>query len=184
MSSVRKVPNLDGAIVISYGDPAYIGRHTLYPERSPVDQLELIHRLVRADGWALSASSSSLAELLPLVVSVVGPNKRGRTATHRVGAWVRPDPPPTTEPTYAWEPVIFKAARLPHLHTLDWLRASHKGARPGLVGAKPVAFYTWLLALLGWRNGDRLDEVFPGTSLLSDMVRQLALPLSVRKGAS
>jgi len=157
---------------IAYADPAYLGRHSLYPENTPTDHRELLDAITKADGWGLSCSSSSLAELLTIVVDVVGPNIPRHKCTHRVLAWCRPDAAPTTDLGYSWEPVIMSPARPPSGYTRDWVEASHKRSRRGLVGAKPPEFYQWFLRCVGWRDGDTLVEVFPGTSLLSDMVEQ------------
>jgi hypothetical protein len=39
--------------------------------------------------------------------------------------------------------------------------------RKGLVGAKPEKFCWWVLNLLGFQPGDTLDDLFPGTGVMS-----------------
>ena len=42
----------------------------------------------------------------------------------------------------------------------------------GLTGAKPEAFCRWVLDLLGYANGDEIDDLFPGTSVMSRIAAQ------------
>jgi hypothetical protein len=35
----------------------------------------------------------------------------------------------------------------------------------GVKGAKPAAFCEWVLDLLGYRDGDTFDDVFPGSGV-------------------
>lgn len=88
----------------AYADPPYIGqarRHYKCPE---VDHAALIERLVAEfpDGWALSCSSPSLRQLLPMCPEAA-----------RVGSWVKPFAvfKPGVNPAYSWEPVIYMGGR-------------------------------------------------------------------------
>ena len=107
----------------AYADPPYIGqakRHYSHdPRCAEVDHAELIARLTRdyPDGWALSASSPSLATILPLL-----------TEGWRMGAWCKSFCAfkKGVRPCYAWEPVIFWGGRNP--------MNGHKAACPPIGG--------------------------------------------------
>ena len=113
------------------------------------------------DGWAMSLSSPSLRTILPMCPEDV-----------RVMAWVKPFAVfrPNVNPAYAWEPVIVRGGRkrgrdVPTVR--DWVSANIT-LRKGLVGAKPPAFCDWLFGVLGAEPGDELDDLFPGTGVVSE----------------
>lgn len=166
----------------AYADPPYLHCCSLYDHHHPDGlcwddlwtHILLIRRLTEdySDGWAMSATSASLRELLPLCPEDV-----------RVAAWVKPFASfkPNVNPAYTWEPVIFRGGRkrdrdVPtvkdHLEQVITLKR-------GLTGAKPDRFNRWVLDLLGWQPGDTLDDLFPGTGgmgLAVDMAKS-ELPL-------
>lgn len=128
--------------IFAYADPPYLGCCGLYEHYHGVDgtacwdrlgtHAALIERLRSEfpDGWALSCSSVSLRQLLPLCPDDV-----------RVAAWVKPFAvfKPNVNPAYAWEPVIFRGGRQPRARTeptvRDWF--SHEiTLRKGLTGAR------------------------------------------------
>lgn len=142
----------------AYADPPYPGCAHRYPEREEVDHRRLVDRLVcyYQDGWALSTSSSALRDVL-----MVCPPEC------RIAAWVKPFAvfKPNVNPAYAWEPVIFCGGRKrPRTEPTvrDWHSASITLKR-GLVGVKPDSFNRWILALLGYQEGDTLDDLYPGS---------------------
>lgn len=145
---------------IAYADPPYIGqakRHYGMPE---VNHSELISQLEEYDGWALSASSSSLQRLLPMCPDDV-----------RIAPWVKPfcSFKPNVNPAYAWEPVIFVPARgnrRDKKTVRDWISANIT-LEKGLVGAKPEAFCYWLFELLGMEPEDDFTDLFPGTGIVT-----------------
>lgn len=146
----------------AYADPPYIGQARKHYSREEVDHADLIARLVREypDGWALSASSPSLREILPLCPPDV-----------RVMAWVKPFCifKPGVNPAYAWEPVIVHGGRkrgrdLPTVR--DWVSVNIT-LKKGLSGAKPPVFCLWLFEVLGAQRGDHLDDLFPGTGIVT-----------------
>lgn len=162
----------------AYADPPYLGqgsRHYAkqHPEAGVWDDLgahrDLIDRLVSEfpDGWAFSASSTSLRQILSLCPEDV-----------RIMAWVKPwaSWKPTHRVQYAWEPVIVRGGRLTNLAKVpraekppsvrDWVSANIT-MKKGLVGAKPEAFVTWLLDVLHVLPGDELVDLFPGTGIVS-----------------
>lgn len=151
----------------AYADPPYFGcGKSHYGEHHPdaavwderQTHLDLIARLVRdyPDGWALSCNPRDLAWLLPACPDDV-----------RVGAWCKTwhqIRPTTTQ--FAWEPVIWRTERKDPKRSpmiRDWM-ACAVTRQTGLRGAKPQEFNRWVLDLLGHRDGDTLDDLFPGTS--------------------
>jgi len=153
----------------AYADPPYLGCGKLYATHhpdalvwdDPEQHRALIARLSAdyPDGWALSPSSTSLHQLLPMCPADV-----------RIAAWVKPFAAfkRNVRIAYTWEPVIVRGGRL----------ASKEGApvgrdhlsvpitmQRGLTGAKPEAFCRWVMDLLGWKHGDEIDDLFPGTGV-------------------
>jgi hypothetical protein len=146
----------------AYADPPYVGCAKKYPERTEVNHVELINKLIGSypDGWALSLSSPSLRSLLPLCPPHV-----------RVMAWTKPFAiyKPNVGIAYAWEPLIVYGGRKrtreqPTIK--DWVSANIT-LRRGLVGAKPEAFGFWLCEIFNAYKGDTLDDLYPGTGIIS-----------------
>lgn len=153
-----------------YADPPYPGLAKRYYGNEPdyqgeVDHPALIASLEASDctGWALSTSMDALTDILPLC-------PRGVT---RVCAWVKPIgvPEATRGPHNTWEPlIVVRGRRLPP-GVRDWLRAQPARGDAGMgravMGRKPLAFCAWLFDLLGMMPGDELDDLFPGTGIVS-----------------
>ena len=150
----------------AYADPPYIGQarkhYAADPQCAEVDHRELIERLSieYPDGWALSASSPSLQQILGYCPDDV-----------RVMAWVKPFASfkPNVNPAYAWEPVIVRGGRkrgrgVPTVR--DWVSANIT-LRRGLSGAKPETFSFWLFEVLGMTAGDEFHDLFPGSGAVS-----------------
>jgi hypothetical protein len=153
----------------AYADPPYLGCGRLYAADHP-DALiwddpnthrELIARLCREypDGWALICSTPSLSVLLPMCPDAV-----------RIGAWVKPFAAfkRNVRVAYTWEPVIFHGGRVSSVDGAGVNRdhlAEPITLRKGLTGAKPERFCRWVLDLLGWKHGDQIDDLFPGTGV-------------------
>jgi len=78
---------------LAYADPPYIGQARKHygPDAREVNHELLVNHLREFDGWALSASSPSLAKILPLCPEA------------RVAAWVKPFASfkPNVNPAYA-----------------------------------------------------------------------------------
>ncbi len=146
----------------AYADPPYVGQAKKLYSTEEVDHAALIARLEEGyDAWALSCSSPSLPVLLPMCPSGV-----------RIAAWVKPFCifKPNVNPAYAWEPVLFKVGRKrtrDQLTERDWVSVNIT-LRKGLTGAKPEAFCFWLFRLLNLQSGDTLDDLFPGTGIVTD----------------
>lgn len=162
----------------AYADPPYLGCGKLYAKHHP-DALiwddpethrHLITRLVDEypDGWALSCHTPSLRVLLPMFPDDV-----------RIGAWVKPFHAykKGVRPAYAWEPLIYRGGRNQNhpapakggkaTTPKDFVSANIT-LKKGLTGAKPPAFNQWVLDLLGYRTGDILDDLFPGTGGMAE----------------
>lgn len=68
----------------------------------------------------------------------------------------------------AWEPLIVVPGRALRPGKRDWLSA--QPARKGgsdLIGRKPEAFCVWMFELLGMLPGDQLDDLFPGSGIVT-----------------
>lgn len=149
-------------MTFAYADPPYIGQAKKRYGREEVDHTELIGRLVGEfpDGWALSCSSPSLREILPLCPADV-----------RVMAWVKPFCAfkVNVNPAYAWEPIIVRGGRKRTRQqptVRDWVSANIT-LKKGLCGAKPTAFSFWLFQVLNAQPGDTLIDLFPGTGAVT-----------------
>jgi hypothetical protein len=161
-------------VKLAYADPPYLGCAHLYPEHpeakiwdDPASHGDLMQRLdADYDGWAFSLSTPSLRVLLPLAPEGV-----------RVAAWTKPFAAfkANVRCAYTWEPVIFRPGRdrskdgapvtRDHLSQVITLKR-------GLTGAKPEAFCRWVLALLGYMEGDEMVDVFPGTGVMGRVAAQ------------
>jgi len=157
---------------LAYADPPYLGMGAkmygpLHPEAArwddPAAHLDLVARLTdEYDGWALSCNPRDLRWLLP-----------GCPEDTRVAAWVKTYHqirPTTTQ--FAWEPVIFHGGRKnPKRSPMvrDWWMGTATRMR-GTPGAKPEAFCRWVLDLLGYESGDIVDDLFPGSGVMADVL--------------
>jgi hypothetical protein len=160
-------------VKFAYADPPYIGCAKLYPEKTEVDHVALIARLVDEypDGWALSCSSPSLQQILAMCPTTV-----------RVMAWVKPFAvfKQNVGLAYAWEPVVFSGGRKitrEQPTVRDWV-AVNITLRKGLTGAKPEAFCQWILSALNFQDGDTLDDLYPGTGIMAECTKQLRLAMT------
>lgn len=169
----------DTELKFAYADPPYLGCCARYNHHHPDgkcwDNLATHRDLVTTlwlnyDGWALSASSSSLKSILSICPDDV-----------RIAAWVKPFCAfkKGVRPCYAWEPVIFYGGRNPsngHAHpppikggaqtTPKDFIAESITLRKGLTGAKPEKVCRWILDLLNVQYGDEVIDIFPGTGIM------------------
>lgn len=169
-------------MTFAYADPPYLGcGKKLYdahhPDAADWDDPDT-HRILVArlmteypDGWALSASSTSMQEILPMCPSDV-----------RIAAWVKPFAAfkRNVRNAYTWEPVILRGGRASSSDgapvTRDHLAEPIAMLR-GLPGAKPDRFCDWVLAMLGAIPGDAIDDLFPGTGAMGRAASRLAQSL-------
>lgn len=156
----------------AYADPPYPGTAKRYYASEPtyageVDHEQLIASLQSAgyDGWALSTSAKALRALLPLCPPSV-----------RVCPWVKPGgaSPQTHGLHNCWEPLIVVGGRQRPPGVRDWLRAHAARGGGTLPGRKPVAFCAWLFDCLGMVAGDELDDLFPGSGIVTRAWRELS----------
>jgi hypothetical protein len=164
---VDGVPKLDAhtGIRAAYADPPYVGQANKHYRCPEVDHEQLIERLETFDAWALSLSSTTLPEILPLCPAGV-----------RIGAWVKPFAvfKPGVNPAYSWEPVIFKLGRertrqQPTIR--DWV-SENVTLKRGLVAAKPDGFCFWLFEMLNLQPGDEFHDLFEGSCAVSMAFRR------------
>jgi hypothetical protein len=160
----------------AYADPPYLGCGAKLYQHPEWDSLEthrdLIGMLVRdyPDGWAMSLSSTTLRDILPLCPVDV-----------RVGAWVKPFASfkPNVNPAYAWEPVIWRGGRTKRSRKVDTIRDYHAeniAMMRGVPGAKPPGFAMWVTQLLGAdvRQGDTITDLFHGSGAMLGVWRMAA----------
>lgn len=125
-------------------------------------RLLVTHLVGNYHGWAIALSPDNLRHYLAWV-----PNDT------RVCAWHKPRSVPTgSRITPSWEPVL---AYVPHgrrgrgsLQMTDVLTAPPPQT---FVGAKPSRWTRWVLDLLGYSEGDTVDDLFPGSGAVE---RELA----------
>lgn len=168
--------------VVAYADPPYLGCCGLYQHNhtdgcwNDLDTHKtLIAKLCAdfPDGWALSASSPSLQQILPLCPSDV-----------RVAAWVKSFGAfkKGVRPAYMWEPIIFRGGRNKkhpppekngkQTTPKDFIVESIT-LKKGLTGAKPEKVCRWILDLLNVMEGDRVHDLFPGTGIMGRVATEV-----------
>lgn len=144
----------------AYADPPYPGLAGRYYRCNEVDHKALIKRLMTSgyDGWALSTSAKALRKVLPLCPPEV-----------RVCAWVKPGgaPPATFGLHNVWEPIIVLQGRQIRPGRRDALYVHPARFGGSLVGRKPLKFCAWLFDAMGMLPGDGLDDLFPGSGVIS-----------------
>ena len=162
----------------AYADPPYLGngKRRYAPFHDNANEydtkeahLTLVNKLVNEynDGWALSCNPKDLQWLLPAMPNDV-----------RVCAWAKTfhQIRVNVSVQYAWEPVLIRGGRyMRHRRpmTRDWISGTI-AMRKGLPGAKPDYFFNWVLAMLGYQNGDIVHDIFPGTGGLSEALKQFS----------
>jgi hypothetical protein len=152
----------------AYADPPYVGQARKHYQCDEIDHRELIAQLMTEypDGWALSLSSPSLREILPMCPDDV-----------RVAAWTKSFASfkPNVNPAYAWEPIIIRGGRkrTREQYTMrDWVNVPIT-LEKGLVGAKPGPFVYWLIEFLNMQpDEDELVDLYPGTGVVSRVVQE------------
>lgn len=162
----------------AYADPPYLGCGKSHYGAVHADAADcdteawhraLVERLCDEypDGWALSLHTPSLKTMLNLCPDDA-----------RVAAWVKPfcSFKPGVGVAYAWEPVIFMGGRKRTRQqdtVRDWVSANIT-LRKGLTGAKPPEFTRWLLEILNAQPGDQIDDLFPGSGAVQQVINAWA----------
>lgn len=161
----------------AYADPPYLGCCGLYQhvhgnDGRCWDDLGTHNGLIRRlewefpDGWAMSVSSPSLRQILPICPEDV-----------RVAAWCKNFCAfkRGVRPAYAWEPIIYRGGRNKNAAvplkggkqiTPKDFHIAPITLKKGLVGAKPESFCRWVLDLLNVQSGDEVVDLYPGTGIM------------------
>jgi hypothetical protein len=164
---------------LGYGDPPYIGQAKRHYSNDPsgieaeeVDHYVLIKKLLtNYDGWALSASSPSMFQIIPIINELNTEHK-----TIRVAAWAKSfcSWKPTQRVQYTWEPVFFSPVRERGSKSVPSIRdylVCRMTMKKGTHGCKPLEFNTWILNLMGYQYGDTVDDLYPGTGGMSEAIK-------------
>ena len=160
----------------AYADPPYPGQSAKHYSDHPdyageVDSAQMLDRLVKFDGWALSTHVAGLYEFQALLDRDHGmlPNR-----DYRVCAWTKPFAAlkRNVKVAYAWEPLLVHAIHKPDPTRLDSLICRDYLSEPitmrrGLVGAKPERFCWWLFEIAGLAPDDDLLDLFPGSGAVT-----------------
>lgn len=157
-------PGLEPGARFAYADPPYLNLAHYYKNEpsygGEVDHAQLIARLQSGGyaGWALSTSPKALRQLLPLVPEHA-----------HLCPWVKPIgvPPLTYGLHTTWEALIVVGGRKRRPGVRDFLYAQPARKEGTLIGRKPIAFCAFLFDALGMLPGDTLDDLFPGTGIVS-----------------
>lgn len=160
----------------AYADPPYPGMGHFYVEKRECNHRVLLGYLCEEfpDGWALSTASTTLMEVLRLDTC---------PEDVRICSWTKSFASfkPGVNPGYCWEPVVLWRGRRrtdkTELTVRDFLSCPIT-LRKGLTGAKPERFCRWVADLLGYRDGDELEDIFPGTGVMARTLAQGVLPLA------
>jgi len=170
---------------LAYADPPYPGKSHLYRDQvthlGEVNIPDLLSLLATYDGWALSTSAIAAPAVLAQCVA--------QGLTIRLAVWVKtPRPHLQARILNAFEVVLFAGGRpmlssrypqdssldrqeTPALRVTDVLAGVNSRIRPTLPGAcigmKPPAFCTWVFKLLGALPGDTLDDLYPGSGIVT-----------------
>jgi hypothetical protein len=155
----------------AYADPPYPGLSWKYYRDVEVDHGALLSRLEERRqggellGWALSTSAKALRDILPLCPPEA-----------RIAAWGKPHgaSPRTCGMHNVWEPVIVAGGRQRPPGVPDLLIALPARGGGELPGRKPIAFCAWLFRLLGMSPGDELEDLFPGSGVVTRAWRHLS----------
>jgi len=153
---------------VAYADPPYPGCARRYYGSEEVDHVELVARLVEGfpDGWALSTSARAALDVADMI--------RAHGITPRLCPWFNGSRGSRSYGPRSSFEVVWVVGGRPVAHPPgercdDALVAvgrqrSHPGAMPGM---KSAAFCSWLFGLLGLRQGDELEDLFPGTGAVA-----------------
>lgn len=142
-----------------YADPPYKGQSKKHYGGDEIDFEALIQNLQKYDAWALSVHANQLRDLLPIC-----PPKT------RVAVWCKPFATfkKSVNPTYAWEPVLFKAPSrgMKRKFVHDFLVCSPQ-MKAAIVGQKPLDFCFWIFEMLALEPSDDFVDMFPGSGVFS-----------------
>jgi hypothetical protein len=148
---------------LAFADPPYpeqaerhYGDHPDYA--GEVDHAELLERLMTYDGWALCTGAVMLPEVAALCP------KGTRVLVWRKDVMFKPG----VSVGFSWEPVLIYGGRRRHRHATilaDSIYCPPVFEKFGTksIGIKPYPYCAWIFEALGARDGDTLDDLFPGS---------------------
>ena len=151
------------------------GRPDSHPEASRWDTLDahlaLVADLAAYDGWALFTGLHGLRHILPACPDDV-----------TVLAWCVTNAIPSgSRVGTSWEPIIVRVPTERRAHgTGPAMRSFHAAAAPchlSFAGAKPTSVTRWVLDVLGHRAEDEVDDLFPGSGSVADVLAAPTLDL-------
>lgn len=167
---------------LAYADPPYPEQAQRHYANDPsgiaaeeVDHKALIEMLMRDyEGWALSTNVPGLEHIKDLF-----PKGFFKANGIRVCAWVKPwaSWKPSNRIQYAWEPVLVKTPRTKGSKSVASVRdflIANITMKKGTHGAKPDVFNDWILDLLGYQDGDTLDDLYPGSGGMAGALKRWA----------
>lgn len=175
---------------LAIADPPYLGRGQRWygggrgggpgergpdnhPDAVDWDQEETHTQLVRSlvdnyDGWAIAASADSLHVYLAAAPAGI-----------RVMVWHKRNAIPSGfRVMNTWEAVVLftpagRRARIGgQIATRDVLDSPNP--RTGFVGAKPPEWTAWVVDAMGYRVGDSVDDLYPGSGAVGTAVQNVA----------
>jgi hypothetical protein len=146
------------------------GRADEHPEAfvwdKPESHINLALDLINNyDGFAIACSSHSLSTYLSVIPTE---SENGI----RILSWIKPGSLPSgSRITQSWEPVIVKVpkerkGRGKGKQMVDYLVCP--APRTGFVGSKPDKWTIWILDAMGYKNGDIVLDLFPGSGSVSN----------------
>jgi len=161
-------PYFENGKRLSKSKQRYLGLHDNPNEYDSKNKhYDLIDSLMSdyPDGWAMSCNPKDLSWLLPHLPEDI-----------RICAWAKTfhQIRVNVSVQYAWEPLLLYRGRdMRHRRpmTRDWV-SCRIAMKKGLSGAKPEEFYSWLLDIIGYENGDEMHDLFPGTGGLHEEINK------------
>jgi hypothetical protein len=137
----------------------------------PATHLEMLDYLQdNFDSWAIAMNTHSLGTYLKKL-------KMGGDSGYRICSWIRTNSQPTgSRIRPSWEPVLIynHSSRRSYAHgarTKDYLICG--APRNGFIGAKPYEWTEWVTNLLGYTEGDKIADLFPGSGAVTAALIEL-----------
>jgi hypothetical protein len=149
------------------------GQADNHPEAYLWDKPETHQQLVRKleeefDGWAIALSVHSLSTYL----SIVETDSRNGI---RVCAWHKPNAVTSgSRISNHWEPVLVRVPKERRGWSSGLVRTkdviSISPPRRGFVGSKPHEWTEWVLGLMGYQDGDTVEDLFAGSGMVTEYI--------------
>ena len=160
------------------GDGYGINQADNHPEAdlwdNPKTHQELVSNLLlNYDGFAIAMSAHSLSTYLEII------NTDSRNGI-RVGIWHKKSAVTSgSRITNNYEPVLIKVPDGRRGWKSNCARVSDvlvaNPPRIGFRGAKPVEWTKWVLDLMGYSDGDVVDDLFKGSGLVTNTLDELGI---------